>query len=228
MQRTTLRAQSSSPAAVGEGTRTLLTCGVAVGPLFYILAVLQALIRPGFDIRRHAISVLSLGDLGWIQILNFILTGLLAILFAIGMWRALRGAPAGTWGPLLVGAYGVGLIVGGIFHPDPGLGFPPGAPAGMPTTMSGHAMVHTIGFFLAFLSLVVACFVFARRFALLKKPAWAIYCAASGVVAPALIFLGSTMPGMVGLIIAIAGAIAFGWVSVMAVRLLAELRASNS
>jgi hypothetical membrane protein len=44
-------------------------------------------IRPGFDIKRHAISVLSLGDLGWIQIATFLITGLLTIASAVGMRR---------------------------------------------------------------------------------------------------------------------------------------------
>jgi hypothetical protein len=66
-------------------TRALLACGVASGPLFYIVAAAQMFTRPGFDIRHHAISLLSLGDLGWVQTSNFILTGVLALLCAVGM-----------------------------------------------------------------------------------------------------------------------------------------------
>ena len=58
--------------------------GVASGPLFYVLAILQMLIRPGFDIRIHAISLLTLGDLGWIQSVNFIATGVLVISAPVG------------------------------------------------------------------------------------------------------------------------------------------------
>ncbi len=221
MQKTAVRANDSI-----KWTKALLAAGVVSGPLFYIVAIIQMFIRPGFDIRHHAISLLSLGDLGWIQIANFIVTGLLAILYAIGLRQVLRGGKGGTWGPLLIGAYGVGLVIGGIFHPDLGLGFPAGAPAGMPTTMSGHAMIHTFAFYVAFLSLIVACFVFARRFASLGEWGWASYCAASGVLAPVLIAVGSSNPSLVGLIIAIAGAIAFGWVSVMAARLIVELPAA--
>ena len=50
----------------------------------------QMLVRDGFDIRRHALSLLTNGDLGWIQILNFVLPGLLVIAGAFGMRRALR------------------------------------------------------------------------------------------------------------------------------------------
>lgn len=204
-------------------TRTLLTCGVASGPFFYILALIQIPIRTGFDLRRHAISLLSLGDLGWIQITNFIVTGLLALLCAIGIKRMLRSGRGGTWGPLLIGVYGVGLILGGIFHPDPGLSFPPGASAGMPTTMTSHAMVHNLAFFTAFLSLIAASFVFSRRFASEGQRGWAIYCAATGVVAPLLIILGTNILSWVGVIIAVAGVVAFGWVSVISARLMTEL-----
>jgi len=76
------------------------------------------LTRPGFDIRRHAVSQLSLGDLGWVQITNFILSGLLVIACAVGMRRALHEGRAGTWGPLLVGAYGLGLVAAGVFVAD--------------------------------------------------------------------------------------------------------------
>jgi uncharacterized membrane protein len=205
-------------------TKTLLTCGIFVAPVFYIVAVFQIFTRFGFDIRRHPISYLSLGDLGWIQITNFLVTGLLAILGAVGIRRFLRHSRGGTWGPLLIGLYGVGMIIGGMFTPDPGFGFPPGAPAGAPTTMSGHAGIHMLGFFIAFLSLIATCFVFMWRSPSRKERRWAIYCAASGLMAPALIILGTTSKDWVGVIIAFAGLVAFGWLSVLSARLLTELR----
>jgi len=54
---------------------TLLACGTAAGPIYVGLGLLQIAIRPGFDITRHALSLLSNGDLGWIQISNFLITG---------------------------------------------------------------------------------------------------------------------------------------------------------
>ena len=46
----------------------LLACGLALAPLFYVVVVAQMLTRTGFDIGRHPLSLLSLGDAGWIQI----------------------------------------------------------------------------------------------------------------------------------------------------------------
>src|SRR5262249_56454173 len=95
-------------------TRRLLAYGMISGPLFIGLAFIQVLTRPGFDLRRDAISLLSLGDLGWIQITNFIVSGLLAVGLAVGMRRALHPGRASTWGPLLVGTYGIGMCIGGL------------------------------------------------------------------------------------------------------------------
>jgi hypothetical protein len=217
------RGTAAESSAASKITKGLLLCGVASGPFFYILAVGQILTRPGFDIRRHAISVLSLGDLGWVQITNFAVTGLLAIACAIGIRRLLRGSLGGTWGPLLIAIYGLGLLTGSLFHPDPGLGFPPGAPIGMPTSMSPHAAVHMVGFSVAFVAVIAACFVFRRRFASLGERRWANYCVATGIATPILIVLGSSSRDWVGVIFAVAGVVAFGWVSAVAARLSSEL-----
>lgn len=200
-------------------TRALLACGVASGPFFYALALVQILTRPGFDIRRHAISTLSLGDLGWVQVANFAITGMLALACAAGLRRVLRGGRGATWAPILISGYGVALVLGAIFHPDPGMGFPPGAPAGMPASMSWHASIHMAAFACAFACIVAACFVLRRRFASEGLTRWAAYCLVTGVVTPILVVMGSSIPSWVGVIFALAGVVAFGWVSTVAARL---------
>ncbi len=49
-------------------TTGLLASGVVAGPLFVGVSLIQAFASEGFDLRRHAISMLSLGELGWIQV----------------------------------------------------------------------------------------------------------------------------------------------------------------
>ena len=83
-------------------TRVLLACAAVAGPLYVVVGLIQMFIREGFDIRRHAMSVLSNGDLGWIQVANFLVTGLLVIAGAVGMRQMLMAGRAATWGPLLV------------------------------------------------------------------------------------------------------------------------------
>jgi hypothetical protein len=211
-------APSGSPATTTNGARALLACGVVAGPLFIAAALLQALTREGFDLSRHPLSLLSLGELGWIQIANFVVAGLLAIAFAVGLRRVLHPGRGGRWGPLLVGAYGVGLIMGGVFVTDAGAGFPPGAPAGAPEQLSWHGSLHAIAPVLAFLSLIVACFVLARRFAGLRQRGWAGYCVATGVVLLGLL----AWPDQDTVTVQLAAAIVLGWawLSVMAARLL--------
>jgi len=177
------------------------------------------LIRDGFDIRRHALSLLSNGDLGWIQIVNFLVCGLLVI--AVGMRRVLRGSRGGTWGPLLIGVYGVGLIGAGFFRADPALGFPPGLPAGAYDTISWHGIMYFISGGIGFLALIAACFVLARRYAALGQRGWAAYSVATGVIFFG-IASGSKGAG-VSVAFAVAVVLGWAWISAVAAQLRAEL-----
>jgi hypothetical protein len=56
---------------VGQ-TQALLPGGMVAGPLYLFAGLLHAAFRPGVDISRHALRLLSNGDLGWIQVANFI------------------------------------------------------------------------------------------------------------------------------------------------------------
>jgi hypothetical protein len=220
--RTTLHAGRSV-----DATRALLLCGTVAGPLFVIASAVQALTRQGFDLARHPISLLLLGDAGWIQAMNFEITGLLVLAFAVGMRRALHPGRAGTWGPILVGAYGAGTAVAGIFGPDPAYGFPPGALDGMPATVSGHNIVHGAAFLVAIVALTAATFVLARRFASLRLRGWAAYCVATGFVAPILVAASmANQPG--GIPMFADGVVMSAWISIIAGRLLAERRLAES
>jgi hypothetical membrane protein len=200
-------------------TRQLLASGVVAGTLFIVVALVQAFTRPGFDITRHAISMLSLGDLGWIQITDFELGGAMFIAAAIGARRVLYPGRAGTWGPILLGGFGLGLIIAGIFRPDPGLGFPPGTPNTMPTSMSWHSVLHQVGFFVAFVSVTAACFVLARRFASAGEGAWTAASIAVGVGSPLLIVLGLARLVSPGVAFAIATGCVSWWFAAIAGKL---------
>ncbi len=163
-------------------TRALLTCGIAAGPFYVGLSLIQVFIREGFDVTRHPLSFLSIGELGWIQIANFLITGLLLILCAVGIRRALNGGKASTWGPLLLAVYGVSLMAAGMFVADPAFGFPPGTPEGPPAAISTHGILHFVAGGIGFMALIAACFVFARRFAASGDRGWTAYSIATGVV----------------------------------------------
>lgn len=164
---------SASP-ATRPATRALLAGGIVAGPLFLGASLIQALTREGFDFTRNAFSQLSLGDLGWIQVTVFLLTGLLAIAGAIGMRRTLRDAPGGVWAPRLVGLFGASFLLAGVFTADPGDGFPAGTPEGATGSVSAHGAVHLGGATVGFLALCAAFFVLARHFAARGQRGWAI------------------------------------------------------
>lgn len=143
-------------------TRSLLGYGIVAGPLYVTVALAQALTRNGFDLSRHAWSLLTNGDLGWIQITNFIVTGLMTVAAAIGLRRALPPGRGRTWAPPLIASYGVSLVAAGIFRADPAQGFPAGTPE--TTSISWPGMVHFSAGGIGFLCLIAACFVLAVRF----------------------------------------------------------------
>jgi hypothetical membrane protein len=203
-------------------TRGLLTCGVIAGPLFVAAAIVQILTRDGFDLRRHPLSLLSVGEHGWIQVTNFILAGILSILFSVGMARVLTHGPGSRWGPRFCALFGIGLVIGGIFKADPALGFPVGAPEGYPSHLSSHAIVHAFAPPLAFLSLIGGLLVIARRFAAEGLRRTAIFSRIAAAVC--LVLSVPVGPGFsVRLFVAVA--VAFACVAGYALYLLRQLRA---
>ena len=201
---------------VSTRTRGLLTCGLVAGPVFIAVWAGQAFTRTGFDPTRHPASLLALGDYGWIQVTNFVVTGVLFVACAIGARQVLFPGRAGTWGPILIGGFGVGLIMGGVFMTDPGAGFPAGAPAGAPE-MSWHGLLHEVGHLVALVCWTAACFVLRRRFAAAGERSLARLCVI-GVLA---VFAVAAWPDLNSLPvrIVVATAIQFAVVAVVAARL---------
>lgn len=171
-----------SPAA--RVTRSLLGYGVLAGPFYVVVSLAQALTRDGFRLDQHGWSVLENGSLGWIQITNFILTGLMTIAAAVGLGRALTFGRGRRWAPALLAVYGAGLVGAGIFTADPAPGFPAGTPDTI--TVSGHGMLHFVVGGVGFLGLVAACLVLGSRFASSGRTAWAWFSRVTGIL-----FLGA-------------------------------------
>src|SRR5262245_45773923 len=96
-------------------TRLLLACG-AIGALLNIVVVLiLGATRPDYNAWQIPDSSLELGEGGWIQITNYIVSGVLLFGFAFGLRRVLRTGRDSAWGPILLGIYGLSFIGAGIF-----------------------------------------------------------------------------------------------------------------
>lgn len=209
-------------------TGRLLTSGIAAAIVFPTAVAIQAAAREGFDLAVHPLSMLSLGDAGWIQVANFIVTGSLFLAFAVGLRRALGSGRGGIWGPRLFGFYGLVVVAAGIFPVDPMLGFPPGTPEGLPKTLSWQAIVHNLTFVFAFLGLIIAIFVFARRFAAAGRWGLASCSMVTGLATPTLIVVSQMQPDVAGYILFGTNVLVNVWIVLLATRVLAELRAAGA
>ena len=218
-------AKPSATAKTSQQTARLLSAGIVAGPLFLLVWALQAFTRDGFDPDRHPISLLSLGDLGWIQIANFVVTGALFVACAVGLRRVLHPGRGGTWGPVLIGALGAGLITAGVFVTDAGAGFPAGAPEGAPE-MSWHGVLHEIGYVVVMLSWTAACFVLRSRFTTSGRRRWARACLVA--VAAVVVISAWPHPDSFTTRIVIATAVQLGFIAAVATHFRQRLREASS
>lgn len=187
--------------------RLMLHAGLAAALLFFIVPTILIYTRAGFDIERHAISSLSLGEGGWMMKAVFIVSGLLVLVCAYGVHAELARGQGGIVAPLLIAAYGAGLILAGIFDAPAGLGFPPGTPMDQQPVMTTAAILHSVAFMIAFGGLILACFVFAFHFWQTEQTVWAAISVAAGIAMPVLIGLGMSMT--------VAPGIAFYWAAML-------------
>jgi hypothetical protein len=205
-----------------RSTRLLLACRVIAGPLFTISWLLEGTTRVGYDALRHPISSLSIGDFGWTQVTNFLITGVLLLAFAFGLRHALRALKESTGVPLLIALIGFGLIGAGIFVTDPMNGYPLDTP-NLPLQYSLAGRLHRFFSAFVFLGLPVACFMFARLFTRYGEGAWAVYSRATGI-AFLLAFIVTTagfaqvngLANFAGLLQRITLTIGFAWLMLLA------------
>lgn len=198
-------------------TRSLLTAAALAGPLFYASSVVQAMIRPGFDIRVHPLSQLATGGPGWIQMVSFVLSGLGVVALALAHRRVIRQGTGSRVAPILLGVFGGGLMVAGCFPMDPQNGFPVGAPEGV-VEMSWHSIVHSVAAAVSFSALAIACVALLVRSIRYRRVSASL---GHGLVA--LVLLLPMSPTESSIQIALTGLIAFTWVTVSALRLRSDL-----
>lgn len=212
--------------------RKLLTLGVVAPVAFVIVLLVEGATRAGYSAWRVYGSNLATGPGGWMQIANFLICGILVAAASVGLASS---NPQTRWGPRLVGAFGVSLIVAGAFVTDPGMGYPAGTPLKPSGPPSWHGAIHALNAPVCFAMVTAAAFVFCRAFARDRRTrGWALYSGLTGsaclllfpafLVTAALDENGTWPDAPSGLLQRIAIALAWGWVAMVSLR---SLRATQ-
>ena len=137
--------------------------GAVAGPLYVCVGTIEAVLRRGFDIRIHSLSLLANGSTGWIHSAMMVTTGLLTVIGALGLSAAQRASRRSY--AMIIGlvVYGLGIATAGLLRADPADGFPLGTPAGPPAVVTASGIGHLVAGGIGFLGLIVACLACARR-----------------------------------------------------------------
>jgi len=207
-------------------TKALFICGAIAGPLFISAVLMEGATRTDYNSFRYPLSSLSIGELGWMQIANFILTGILLLIFSIGSKQIFNSSKRKFRGHLFIMLVGIGLIGAGICSTDPVYGYPPDKPLMLAQfTVRGH--LHDAFSMLVFICLPAGCFVFRKRFITAGENGWANYSAISGfaiIVTFVLAAMGfKQLPGFAdyaGLFQRLCVTIGLTWMTLLSIHLL--------
>lgn len=195
--------------------RTLALAGI-IGPIWFTtLVVVQGVLLPDYSHVRMPISALAAWPTGWIQTLNFYVTGALAIAFGFGLHHAVQPTRQGRTGFVLLVMGGIGVVLAGVF--------PWRMVDGVPT----ETPPHVVGAVMTFAATGLGLIVFSRR--MVADPRWrdlATYTMYSGI-AVLLLFVtvgffaiddGAPLHAWAGLIQRVLCAVWFACLIVLAVR----------
>lgn len=94
--------------------RWAATAGIAGPVLFTVGFLAQEQLRRG-DPISEVISALEAGDRGWMQQVNFVVLGVLTMVFAVGLHHGLAPSRAGIVGPVALFISGVANVLAAIF-----------------------------------------------------------------------------------------------------------------
>jgi Protein of unknown function (DUF998) len=203
------------PSTSPTSTRILLIAGAIAGPLFGVLSTSQVLLRDGFDLRRHPLSLLATGGPGFVQMGNFILAGIGVLCLAVAVRRTITDGVGRRWLAPLIAIFGLGLVASGVFVMDPENGFPIGTPEGPAPAMSWHGIAHIVAATVAFTGLAAACIVLTVRM-VRRRAGWAAVLNACAALA----FLAPVNPAWASIQVAVNGLVAFIWTTAVALWLL--------
>ena len=110
-----LKACEGLPQALEIIMRKLALAGLVAPLWFTVLVVIQSVLQPDYSQIAQPISALAAWPLGWVQDLNFFVTGSLLIAFAVGLHLCVARQRVGWIAPLLLVTSGIGVILVGAF-----------------------------------------------------------------------------------------------------------------
>jgi hypothetical membrane protein len=188
-------------------------CGIISPIVFGILTIIAGLITPNYD---HLVNFVSeLGAIGApnaiIQRINFLLVGILIMVFAFGLHRGIAKRKGSFIGPLLVAIFGLSAVLSGIFSAD----------LIQPGSFSDN--MHMLSSAIGSTAAIIGFFVISDR--LEKDPLWKSFRYFSiliAVVAIVVSVVGNGVLGALGypgLSQRLYMAVLFLWIEVMAVHL---------
>ena len=96
--------------------------GAAGAVVFVMVFLIDGATRPGYSTRHHTVSALAHGPRGWVQTLNFVISGGMIVAAAVGLAATGQAVVVGY----AVAVFGLGLVASGVFPMDPMRGYPPG------------------------------------------------------------------------------------------------------
>jgi hypothetical protein len=136
--------------------------GMLGSTLFIAIFMFEGWLRPGYNSLSMYVSALSLGQRGWIQILNFVVFGILMLMFTRSVAAEFQSGKASRGGLILLTIIAICYLLSGPFVMDP---------ADTPRNqMSFHGTLHGIFGGIVFSLMPISCFVFLRRFR--EDPKW--------------------------------------------------------
>lgn len=180
--------------------KPLLVAGATGGVLFILLFLVNDVVKPDYDPVRDAVSEAAIGRGGWLQITNFVVSGLLIAASSLALSRTVS-----RWTGRFVFLVGAGLTLAGVFAPDP-----------VPTDVATwHGMVHNTVGTVSSVALVVACFVSAGW-----RPTtrWRRYCIAVGIAMPLVFLVGLVAPETLGLWQRLTNVLGWTWLVALELR----------
>jgi hypothetical membrane protein len=179
------------------------------------LWTVASLMRPGYDQLNQYGSELGTGPNAIIMNTNFVVTGLLIVAFATGLFKNLHGGGWAQTGSILLAVFGTGEVAGGFFPCDPGCPI---------AAQSLSQRAHNMDAVIAFVAIALAPFIVSLG--LNSDDRWRHYRSYSlftGVLSIGLFLVFSATSlgylGYVGLFQRLFLAVPFLWIEIVAMKL---------